>query len=212
MQAVTQNNTHRLRGLYAITDDHLILPGELINSVEQAILGGCRMVQYRSKNPHRDHTCEAGQLHELCRSHRIPLIINDDVQLAKRVGAEGVHLGMDDLDYKHARQILGQDAIIGVSCYNSLDRALEAQQSGASYIAFGSFFPSHTKPHAVTVGLDLVRLARKQIGLPIIAIGGINADNGAPLLAAGIDMLAVISDLFGQADVRQASQRLSALF
>lgn len=201
-----------LRGLYAITDDHLIAPGQLYHAVEQAILGGCRMVQYRSKHPHREHRKEATALLELCRRHQVPLIINDDAILAREIGADGVHVGKDDLALHHARQILGSEAIIGVSCYNSLELALQAQQQGASYVAFGSFFPSQIKPDAVRPDLELVNHARKQLTIPIIAIGGINAVNGGALVRAGVDMLAVISALFSSDDIQQAGRQLSDLF
>lgn len=201
-----------MRGLYAITDDHLIAAGQLCPAVEQAILGGCSMVQYRSKHLHRDHREEASSLLEVCRRHQVPLIINDDARLAKEIGAAGVHVGRDDVDLRHARQMLGAEAIIGVSCYNSLDLALRAQQQGASYIAFGSFFPSHIKPDAVRPELELVTRARQQLQIPIIAIGGITVENGAKLISAGVDMLAVISALFSAADIQQAARELHDLF
>jgi thiamine-phosphate pyrophosphorylase len=200
-----------LSGLYVITDASL--SGEqLVNGVEQAIEGGAQVIQYRNKsqNPQqRSH--EAQDLLCVCHKHNIPLIINDDVELAAEIGADGVHLGKDDGDIEQARQRL-ENAIIGVSCYNDWQQANIATTAGADYIAFGAFFPSSTKLDAVAAPLELLARAKQEISIPVIAIGGITPENGAPLIDAGADMLAVVSGIFGKTDIRAASQRYADLF
>jgi len=201
----------RLHGLYAITNGDNA-PG-LLERVAAAIAGGAAVVQYRDKTmdaASREH--EARDVLAVCRAHGVPLIINDDVALAATVGADGVHLGRDDAAVHEARRVLGDAAIIGVSCYNDFDRAVAAQQAGASYVAFGRFFASHTKPDAVPASLDLIRRAKAQLSIPVVAIGGITPDNAAPLIDAGVDMLAVIHGIFGQADPEQAARRYTQLF
>jgi len=197
------------RGLYAITDGPR---SDLIEVCTAAIAGGAAMLQYRDKA--RDGARrreEAAALSSLCAKSGIPLIVNDDVELAAAVGAAGVHLGDDDADIASTRARLGPNAIIGVSCYDSLERARELAASGADYLAFGAFFPSPTKPHARAATLQLLRDARA-LNLPLVAIGGITAANAAALLDAGADFLAVISAVFGARDVRGAARELSALF
>jgi len=201
------------RGLYVLTDNQLIAEDKLIPAVAAAIDGGAVMVQYRDKSADAGkRRWETQDLVNLCRALRTPLIINDDAALARAVGADGVHLGKDDGDIAAARALLGPDAIIGVSCYNDLDRALAAQAAGADYVAFGSFFSSDIKPDAVRATPALLQQAKAQLHLPVVAIGGITADNGAQLVAAGADLLAVISDVFGQADIRAAAARIAGLF
>jgi len=141
----------------------------------------------------------------------VPLIVNDDVDLAVQIGAAGVHLGEDDGDFAIARERLGVDAIIGVSCYDSLDRAHAAAEAGADYLAFGSFFASPTKPNARRATVELLRAA-KSLGPPIVAIGGITSDNASPLIDAGADFVAVISGIFAVDDVEQATRRYTTLF
>ena len=203
----------RLNGLYAITDARLQRPDQLTERVHQAIEGGARLIQYRDKSADTDFRLrQATALAGLCREHGVPLIINDDVELAAACGAQGVHLGENDVDPQTARRLLGDSAIIGVSCYNRLPLALQAAQQGADYIAFGRFFPSRTKPKAVPADLDLIKRAGQQVSLPVAAIGGITAHNAAPLLDAGVAMLAVVHGVFGAADVRQAAAAYAALF
>lgn len=202
----------RLRGLYAITTE---APGPeaLTEQVARAIRGGAAVVQYRDKSDDAARRREEAEaLLVLCRAHGVPLIVNDDVELARAVGADGVHLGRDDIPLAQARAALGPQALIGVSCYNVLDRALAAQEAGADYVAFGSFFPSSTKPAAVRAGLELLREARSRLDLPIVAIGGITPENGAQLVEAGADMLAVIQGVFGAPDPQAAARRYAALF
>lgn len=201
------------RGLYALTDAGLIGEDRLIPAVAAAIDGGAVMVQYRDKSGDAGKRLwEAQDLAHLCRALRVPLIINDDVELALAVGAAGVHLGRDDGDIAQARERLGADAIIGVSCYNRLELALAAQQAGADYVAFGAFFSSAVKPDAVRATPALLREAKARLHVPVVAIGGITADNGALLVEAGADLLAVISDVFGHSDIRAAAARIAGLF
>lgn len=200
-----------LRGLYGITDG-APLP-RLLTSAEAAIRGGARLIQYREKSadPAR-RIAEAQALCVLCSGHDVLFIVNDDVELAASVGADGVHLGKDDGRVAAARVRLGPRAIIGVSCYDSLERALQAAHEGADYVAFGSFFASTSKPAAVRAPLSLLKDARVRLSIPLCAIGGITPANGGGLLQAGADMLAVIQGLFGADDVQAAAEAYSALF
>jgi thiamine-phosphate pyrophosphorylase len=203
----------RIVGLYAIADTQYLDDTRPIDAVTQAIAGGARVIQYRDKL----HTAEkrmqqAKELAALCRQQGALFIVNDEVALAKQAQADGVHLGREDTSLAQARAQLGPRAIIGVSCYNELMRAEAAEMEGADYVAFGRFFPSRTKPQAVPASLDLLQEAKKKLRIPIVAIGGITPENGASLIAAGADALAVIEGVFGQADVRAAAQRYAQLF
>ena len=201
------------RGLYAITDSGLTPAGELTTRVAQAIAGGAVMIQYREKHKPRDvQQQEAAALQALCRERGVPLIINDDIELAIRVGAAGVHLGREDASIAQAREQLGSRAIIGISCYNRLERARTAAAAGASYVAFGRFFPSATKPDAVQAEPVLLQQARVQLDLPVAAIGGITPENAAGLVAAGAELLAVIHGVFAQPDIEAAARHYAALF
>ena len=202
-----------LRGLYAVTDSALIAPAGLEQQVSAALAGGARLVQYRDKHGEAGlRRAQAEALLRICRRAGVPLLINDDLALAEAIGADGVHLGRDDEDPAAARRRLGAGALIGVSCYGSLGSARRAQAAGADYVAFGSAYASPTKPQAPRVGLATLRQARAALRLPICAIGGITRANASPLLAAGVDLLAVISDLFASADVEAAAREFSALF
>ena len=200
-------------GLYAITDSHLLKRGTLTEQVSLAIDGGAVLIQYRDKHlPREIRGHQAQTLATLCRERDIPLIINDDIELAAACGAAGVHLGRDDVPVSLARRRLGRRAIIGVSCYNQLERAQAAAGTGANYVAFGRFFPSNTKPGAVQAQPALLAQARREISLPIVAIGGITPENGAELIHAGADLLAVIQGVFGQPDISVAARAYAALF
>ena len=202
-----------LRGLYAITDSGLAADGNLLQQVEQALRGGARAIQYRDKTGSpQQRRQQAADLLRLCRESGVPLIINDDLGLAVELDADGVHLGRDDPQPELARSRLGPEAIIGVSCYNELERALAAQRAGADYVAFGRFFASSSKPEAVQATPALLREARRRLALPLVAIGGITPENGASLLSAGADMLAVIHGIFGQPDIQLACERFARLF
>ena len=201
------------RGLYVITDTEHGTLDALLTAVTSALDGGARIVQYRDKGEDGERRGrEARALVGLCRARSVPLIVNDDVALAAATHADGVHLGEHDATPAEARALLGPDAIIGVSCYDSLERAEQARAQGADYVAFGSFFPSPTKPHARRPPVDLITRARARIGLPVVAIGGVTPDNGAALVEAGAHALAVVSGVFGQANVQAAARRYAALF
>jgi len=203
----------QLRGLYAITDGELLTDEQLIEAVEQAILGGARIIQYRDKSDDQaKRLSQASALLQLCRKHQVLLIINDDVALAAEIGANGVHLGKDDTALAQARARLPMSAIIGVSCYNDRRLAEQACAAGADYIAFGAFFPSSTKPKAVRAEPSLLQHAKQKLNIPVVAIGGITPDNGGALVDAGANMLAVVAGVFGQEDIRAAAQRYAALF
>ncbi len=200
------------RGLYAVTDSELSGTA-LVQHVAQAIQGGAVMIQYRDKSADAGQRLwQANDLQMLCQSLRVPLIINDDIELALQCHAAGVHLGKDDATIAQARAALGAQAIIGVSCYASLPRALAAQAAGADYVAFGSFFASPTKPAAERADLELLRAARAALPIPIAAIGGITPDNGRALVEAGADLLAVVSGVFATPNASGAAQRYAALF
>lgn len=202
--------TTPLSGVYAITDGSP-LP-LLIDKVHQAIKGGIDLLQYRNKtNQPLLQKAEAQALLTLCRQHHIPLIINDNVALAQNIGADGVHLGQDDDLIHSARQQLGEKAIIGVSCYNSLALAITAEKNGADYVAFGSLFPSPTKPDAPRASLELLSQARQQLSTPICAIGGIDLSNTMLPFGAGADMIAVISSLFSSDDIQQSATAFQQL-
>lgn len=205
--------THRLRGLYVITEDRRPGAGPLAAVVEGALRGGARVVQYRDKSGDpRRRLDEAVALAALCRRYRVPLLINDDVDLAVACAADGVHLGRDDLDIASARARLPAGSLIGASCYDRFELAQQAAAQHADYIAFGSFFPSPTKPQAVRAGTALLRRARRELAVPVVAIGGISPENGAALVQAGADMLAVISAVFAAPDVTAAARAFASCF
>lgn len=202
-----------LRGLYVLTDAALLPERQMLDGVAAAIRGGAQLVQYRDKSTDTARRQrEAGALLALCRQHAVPLIVNDDVQLAHFIGADGVHLGRDDAPLAQARVQLGPHALIGVSCYDSLPRAIAAAQQGADYVAFGSFFASPSKPDAVPAPVELLTAARRELSIPLCAIGGIRPDNATTLLSAGADMLAVISGVFAAQDIQLAAQDYARLF
>jgi thiamine-phosphate pyrophosphorylase len=202
-----------LTGLYAITDGALTPGMLLMPAVEAAIRGGARLVQYRDKSTDTERRRqEARMLRELCRDHGAGFVVNDDVELALESGADGVHLGRDDAALATARVRLGPRALIGVSCYDSLERAVVAAHAGADYVAFGSFYASDTKPGAVRAPLSLLAEARRRLDIPVCAIGGITPGNGAALLEAGAHMLAVIRGVFAEEDVKAAAKSYVQLF
>ena len=202
----------KIRGLYAVTPDTADI-AQLTEWVEGALAGGAALVQYRNKIADPElRVSQARALQALCIAYDVPLIINDYLDLVVAVGAAGLHVGKDDVSLGEARARLGPGKLIGVSCYNRIDTALAAQAEGADYVAFGSFFPSSVKPGAVRASPELLRDARKQLGVPIVAIGGITHDNATQLISAGADALAVISSLFGTSDVRLSAGRFKKIF
>ncbi len=202
-----------LYGLYAITPEPIRCALPLTEAVQQAIAGGARVIQYRDKGEDPvERRSQAEALLAICRREGIPLIINDDLELAATIDADGVHLGRDDGDPPRARARLGSGRLIGVSCYNRLEYAERARDLGADYVAFGRFFPSSSKPLAVQADPQLLSRARRALDLPIVAIGGISPENGGPLIAAGAHMLAVIDQVFGQPDIRAAAAAFTRTF
>jgi thiamine-phosphate pyrophosphorylase len=207
--------TERLRGLYVITDHALSAQRKqsLTSMVEAAIHGGARIVQYRNKiSPLTERRREAQALADLCKAEKVLFLINDDVQLALAVDADGVHLGQSDTALMQAREQLGVERIIGVTCHNQLALAQAAQQAGADYVAFGRFFNSLTKPDAPPASLVTLQQAHEQLSIPIAAIGGITPTNASALLAHGAAMLAVIQGVFGAADIALAAGEYARLF
>jgi thiamine-phosphate pyrophosphorylase len=201
-----------ISGLYAVTPDTGDTPG-LLAGVEAVLAGGARLLQYRNKAATPALKMTQGRfILELCRRYGVPLIINDDLGLALELNADGVHMGADDGPLALARDKLGSAKILGASCYRRLESALEAQDAGADYVAFGSFFPSAVKPGAVRAPFSLLRNAKQCLSVPVVAIGGITLDNAPQLVASGADALAVISALFGASDIRAAACGFSALF
>ncbi|WP_085632363.1 MULTISPECIES: thiamine phosphate synthase [unclassified Pseudomonas] len=199
----------KLRGLYAITDSTL-LAGKFLPYVEAALEGGVTLLQYRDKSGDDARRLrEAEALRELCERHGTRLIINDDAELAARLGV-GVHLGQTDGPLSPTRALLGPKAIIGSTCHAQLDLAEQAVKEGASYAAFGRFFNSSTKPGAPSCSLGLLDEARRTLHLPICAIGGITLDNAAPLVAHGADLLAVVHGLFGADSTAEVTRRARA--
>ncbi len=205
-----------MKGLYAISDQHLIAADKFAASIEATLRGGASVVQYRDKSSDRQRRGQQAQtVVALCQKYQATSIINDDIELALAVGADGVHLGLEDGSLQQARARLGAQAIIGITCYNDLQRAIQAEQQGANYVAFGRFFSSSTKPNATPATLELLQQARREISLPICAIGGITLKNAPPLLAAGVDLLAVVNALFAHQEagkIEQQSRRFSTLF
>ncbi|AWM60345.1 thiamine phosphate synthase [Pseudomonas songnenensis] len=205
----------RLRGLYAITDSKLLADGRLLPYVEAALKGGARLLQYRDKSSDEARRLrEADALQELCARHGAQLIINDDAELAARLGV-GLHLGQEDGSLAAARALLGRQAIIGATCHAQLSLAEQAARDGASYVAFGRFFQSQTKPGAPSANPELLREARARIGLPIVAIGGITPETAPGLIAEGAQMIAVIHALFAAenaAEVERRARAFSQLF
>ncbi|HYN53589.1 MAG TPA: thiamine phosphate synthase, partial [Methylotenera sp.] len=185
-----------INGLYAVTPDE---PDTdlLLDKVKAALEGGINVLQYRNKAAnHKLQTQQARAILPLCRQYQVPFIINDSIKLCLTLDADGVHLGGDDGNLVEARARLGSSKILGASCYNRFDLALEAQQAGADYVAFGACFASSTKPNAPVASLDLFKLAKSQLSIPAVAIGGITLENAALAIEAGASSIAVINAIF----------------
>nr|WP_293248619.1 thiamine phosphate synthase [Panacagrimonas sp.]MCC2658351.1 thiamine phosphate synthase [Panacagrimonas sp.] len=203
-----------MRGLYAITPTSLCLdPPRLLDATESALRGGARLIQYRDKTDDDTRRLSSVRaLRALCDRYRARLIVNDDVDLALRGDAHGVHLGLEDLSLIEARARLGPARVIGITCQDSAARARAAGEGGADYLALGAFFASRTKPDARHATLDLLRAVRIDTSLPICAIGGITPANGAPLVDAGADLIAAVDGVFGAADIETAARDYARLF
>ncbi len=206
----------RLPGLYAVTPDGLPAAA-LLDRVGQSLAAGVRLLQYRAKPPVGQPDLDDGarlatarSIVAACKGAGALLIINDDPLLAVEAGADGVHLGRDDGTVAQARQRVGQ-ALVGVSCYDSMDRALQAEAEGADYVAFGAMFPSRVKPGAVRASHALLTEARARLRVPVVAIGGIDLGNAAGVLRAGADSIAVISALYSAPDIGTAVRGFNQL-
>jgi len=200
----------KLRGLYAITDSKLLADGRLLPYAEAALAGGARLLQYRDKSDDdRRRLREAQALRDLCERHGAQLIINDDAELAARLGA-GLHLGQDDGSLSAARALLGRRAIIGATCHARLELAEEAVAQGASYVAFGRFFDSNTKPGAPAATPAILEQARQRFSLPIVVIGGVTLDSAPDLIARGASLVAVVHALFAAESPREVERRARA--
>jgi thiamine-phosphate pyrophosphorylase len=202
----------RLRGLYAITPEDADT-ARLVAAVGACIAGGAALLQYRAKSlkPALQRE-QADALLGMCRAAGIPFIVNDSVEIARAIGADGVHLGRDDGDVASAREVLGGRRLVGVSCYDEIERVKAAAESHADYVAIGSVFASDTKPGARRASLAMLSQARRECALPVVAIGGVTRANAADAIRAGADMVAVISAVFTARDVEGASREISRLF
>lgn len=202
-----------ISGLYAVTPDSADT-ADLLAKVEGALAGGARLLQYRNKTASPALRLIQGRaLLALCGKYQVPLIVNDHLGLALELGAHGLHVGGEDGSAAQARKRLGPGKILGVSCYGSIDNARAAVAAGASYVAFGGFFPSRIKPgNKARTPIGLLGQARRDIALPVVAIGGITAENAPQLVAAGADSVAVISALFDAPDTGNAARRFKNLF
>lgn len=201
-----------VEGLYAVTPDEADTR-ELLRKVRMAIAGGARVVQYRNKSADtRARREQAATLLAVCRAARVPFIVNDDLDLAESLGADGLHLGREDASIAAARARLEFGTILGASCYDRLDLAIAAREAGADYVAFGSAFTSLTKPGAVRAPLSLYREARTRLDCAVVAIGGITSRNARSLIDAGVDAVAVISDLFDAPDIEGRAGEFARMF
>ncbi len=201
-------------GLYVITDERLTpyKEGKIFELVEKALKGGARIVQLRDKT-HKDKDLVdiALKLKKLCHNYQALFIVNDRIKLAQLVSADGVHLGKEDFSLEEAKEIL-KDKIIGISCYGDLERAKRAQEKGASYVAFGSVYPSPTKPTSEVISKKVLREAKRTLKIPICAIGGITLEKTKELLELGVDLIAVISDIWKSEDIEKRAQSYYELF
>lgn len=215
MSLSPSNKKLPLTGLYALTPDDNLLP-RLSALVESALKGGVKWVQYRNKiAPAPLRRAQAAELLRICHAHGAKLIVNDDIWLAIEIGADGAHLGRDDLpggSLTTARDALGPRRILGVSCYDDIARAEVAVDAGADYIAVGSVFASATKPDAAQASLDIVAEAKRRFKTPVVAIGGITTRNAPQVIEAGADMIAVLTDLFDAMDIKKQAEKFQKLF
>lgn len=197
--------------LYGVTDRSWLGERTLYAAVEQSILGGVTMVQLREKDLEKEEfQKEARQIQELCKKHQVPFLINDNVELAVEIEADGVHVGQHDMEAGQVRRKIGPDKILGVSA-QTVEQALKAQAAGADYLGVGAVFPTGTKDDADAVSLDTLKAICQAVDIPVVAIGGISAGNILELADCGLDGVAVVSALFAQPDVRAAAAELRAL-
>lgn len=201
------------RGVYAITACELLDFAQVLGRTSAILKAGVSVLQYRDKRcSAQERLVRAQVLLDLCRSTGTPFVVNDDPALAAAVGADGVHLGADDPPLAAARQRLGPAAIIGVSCYDDVERAIRSARSGADYVTLGAFFPTKTKVPRTFATLDMLRAAKRQITRPVVAIGGITPENSEALIASGADMLAVVSSIYGAEEPARQIARFQMMF
>ncbi|MFI5323303.1 MAG: thiamine phosphate synthase [Thermodesulfobacteriota bacterium] len=202
-----------LKGLYVITDKKLVPWDKFVANVEKAVKGGANVVQLREKDTPRGDIVSLGKdLLNMTKKYGVPLIVNDSMELASEIGADGVHLGEDDPPVAYARDVLGNDKIIGVSCYGKIDRGLNAEREGADYVAFGTPYFTPTKPERMPTSFDILREAISRIKrIPIFAIGGITPENADSVLETGVDGIAVITAVFGSDDPERAAKKLAEI-
>lgn len=199
-----------MRGLYVITDDSLS-DEVIIQKSEETLKGGTRILQLRDKKREDDEVYSlAHKLQSLCKAHKALFVIDDRLDLVKRIDADGLHIGKEDVSYEEARKIL-PDKIIGVSCYGSVKKAKEMQEKGADYVAFGSFFPSKTKPKSGVVSLDVIKRAKEELSIPVCAIGGIDQSNIEEVVKRGADMISIISAVMREKESQKVTEKLISL-
>ncbi|MDB4039933.1 thiamine phosphate synthase [Methylophilaceae bacterium] len=204
-------NLNIIKGLYAVTPEEKD-SSVLSSQVESCIKGGARLIQYRAKTLSKiEHKEQARKVKIVCDFYKVPLIINDDIELCRILDADGVHLGEDDDSLEKARLILGPSKIIGSSCYNSIERVIKAVDKGATYIALGACFPTTTKPNAPRAPLDFIALVLKEFKIPVVAIGGINLENIELLINEGVNCVALINNLFKAKDIEGTARQFSSL-
>ncbi|MBB3213830.1 thiamine-phosphate pyrophosphorylase [Herbaspirillum sp. Sphag1AN] len=200
-----------LKGLYVVTPDWDDTD-KLVAATEQAILGGATLVQYRHKTADAaQRQQQASALLAVCRRHSVPFIINDYVELCLSLDADGIHVGGTDASVAEVRAQVGPDKIVGASCYGTLQLARDAWKAGASYVAFGGFYPSRVKKYEFKTAPEIVAESRREIPLPVVVIGGMTQENCQPLIAQGTDMVAAISSVYMTEDVRGAAAAFAAL-
>jgi thiamine-phosphate pyrophosphorylase len=201
-----------MNGLYIVTPDWDDTK-KLVEVTEQALRGGAEIVQYRHKTADPSLRSEqARELMSLCCRYRKPFIINDHVELAMEVGADGIHVGGTDAAIAEVRKQVGPTKIVGASCYGSLELAQAAHAAGASYVAFGGFYPSRVKKYPVTTPVEIIGQSKKAVPLPVVVIGGMTPENAAPLVIAGTDMVAAISSVYMQPDPEAAARKFAGMF
>lgn len=199
-----------LKGIYAITDEILTPENSIVQQVEQVLQGGAKIIQLRNKSAtDKELEQSATLLQKLCRKHNATFFINDRVDLAKKINADGVHIGFSDMGVLKTRKFLGPSTLIGVSCYGDIQRAKKAVKDGADYVAFGAFYPSKTKPKADVVNFEVITEAKKELSVPVCVIGGINEKNISEVAKYQPDMYALVSDIFEAESSKEKVMRLT---
>ena len=201
-----------MKGLYLVTPDWDDTD-KLLAATEQGLLGGASLLQYRHKTASDDLQQEqAKALLALCRRYRVPFIINDHLALCEMIDADGLHVGGTDASVAAVRTLLGKDKIVGASCYGDLELARQSAAAGASYVAFGGFYPSRVKKYEVSTALDIITRAKIEIKVPLCVIGGMSVDNSRPLVQLGADLVAAISSVYSSDDQQRAASEFAQLF